>query len=103
LLVVVGGACLLVVTEPDLGTAMVIAFTICALLLAAGIPSRNLAILAGSAFLLVALYAIARPYARARLTSFVDPWAHASGSGFQAVQGQIAIGSGGLFGGCPGP
>ncbi len=102
LLVVVGGACLLVVTEPDLGTAMVIAFTICALLLAAGIPARNLAILAGSAFALVALYAIARPYARARLTSFVDPWAHASGSGFQAVQGQIAIGSGGLFGVGPG-
>jgi cell division protein FtsW len=102
LLVVVGGACLLVVTEPDLGTAMVIAFTICALLLAAGIPARNLVILAGSAFVLVALYAIARPYARARLTSFVDPWAHASGSGFQAVQGQIAIGSGGLFGVGPG-
>jgi cell division protein FtsW len=102
LLVVVGGACLLVVTEPDLGTAMVIAFTICALLLAAGIPLRNLAILAGSALALVSLYALARPYARARLTSFVDPWAHASGSGFQAVQGQIAIGSGGLFGVGPG-
>ena len=38
----------------------------------------------------------------ARLTSFLDPWAHASTSGFQAVQGQIAIGSGGLFGGGPG-
>jgi cell division protein FtsW len=102
LLIVVGAACLLVVTEPDLGSAMVIAFTISALLLAAGIPTRNFAILAGSTFLLVALYAIARPYARARLTSFVDPWAHASGSGFQAVQGQIAIGSGGLFGVGPG-
>jgi cell division protein FtsW len=102
LLIVVGGACLLVVTEPDLGTAMVIAFTICALLLAAGIPLRNLAILAGTTLALVALYAIARPYARARLTSFVDPWAHASGSGFQAVQGQIAVGSGGLFGVGPG-
>jgi cell division protein FtsW len=102
LLVVVGGACLLVVTEPDLGTAMVIAFTICALLLAAGIPGRNLAILAGGTLALIALYAIARPYARARLTSFVDPWAHASGSGFQAVQGQIAVGSGGLFGVGPG-
>ena len=102
LLVVVGGACLLVVTEPDLGTAMVIAFTICALLLAAGIPGRNLAILAGGTLALIALYAIARPYARARLTSFVDPWAHASGSGFQAVQGQIAVGSGGMFGVGPG-
>ena len=50
----------------------------------------------------VVLYALARPYARARLTSFINPWAHASGSGFQAVQGQIAIGSGGLFGVGPG-
>ncbi len=102
LLVVVGGACLLVATEPDLGTAMTIAFTTAALLVAAGIPPRNLAIVAGTAVGLVALYAIARPYARARLTSFMDPWAHASGSGFQAVQGQIAIGSGGLFGAGPG-
>jgi cell division protein FtsW len=102
LLAVVGAACLLVATQPDLGTAMVIAFTTCALLVAAGIPLRNLAIIGGSGFAVVALYAIARPYARARLTSFVDPWAHASGSGFQAVQGQIAIGSGGLFGVGPG-
>jgi cell division protein FtsW len=102
LLAVVGGACLLVVTQPDLGTALVIAFTTCALLVAAGIPARNLAIIAGSVFAIVALIAIARPYERARLTSFIDPWAHASGSGFQAVQGQIAIGSGGLFGVGPG-
>jgi cell division protein FtsW len=102
LLVVVGGACLLVVTEPDIGTALVIAFTTCALLIAAGIPLRNLAIIAGCTLAVVALYAVARPYARERLTSFVDPWAHASGSGFQAVQGQIAIGSGGLFGVGPG-
>ena len=56
----------------------------------------------GRAFGAIVLYAIAKPYARARLTSFIDPWAHASGSGFQAVQGQIAIGSGGLFGVGPG-
>jgi len=102
LLIVVGCACLLVVTEPDLGSAMVIAFTTTALLVATGISVRNLAIIAGAALGAVLLYAIARPYARARLTSFVDPWAHASGSGFQAVQGQIAIGSGGLFGVGPG-
>jgi cell division protein FtsW len=102
LLAVAGAACLLVATQPDLGTAMVIAFTTCALLVAAGIPARNLAIIGGSTIAIVALYAIARPYERARLTSFVNPWAHASGSGFQAVQGQIAIGSGGLFGVGPG-
>jgi cell division protein FtsW len=102
LIVVVAGACLLVVTQPDLGTAMVIAFTTTALLVAAGIPMRNLAIVLGAAFALVVLYALVQPYARARLTSFLDPWAHASSSGFQAVQGQIAIGSGGLFGVGPG-
>jgi cell division protein FtsW len=102
LLIVVGGACLLVATEPDLGTAMTIAFTTAALLVAAGIPARNLAIIAGVTCGVVFLYALARPYERARLTSFIDPWAHASGSGFQAVQGQIAIGSGGLFGVGPG-
>ena len=102
LLTVVGAACLLVATQPDIGTAMIIAFTSCALLVAAGIPRRNLAIVIGSCLAIVALYALARPYARARLTSFLNPWAHASGSGFQAVQGQIAIGSGGLFGVGPG-
>jgi cell division protein FtsW len=102
LLIVVGAACLLVFTQPDLGTAMVIAFTVSALLVAAGIPMRNLAILAAAVLGVVLLYALVRPYARARLTSFLDPWAHASSSGFQAVQGQIAIGSGGMFGVGPG-
>jgi cell division protein FtsW len=102
LLIVVGSACLLVFTQPDLGTAMVIAFTFSAMLVGAGIPLRKLAQMGACVFALVILYALIRPYARARLTSFLDPWAHASSTGFQAVQGQIAIGSGGLFGVGPG-
>src|SRR5271155_2706357 len=47
LLLVVGSACLLVFTQPDLGTAMVIAFTVAAMLIAAGIPLGKLALLAG--------------------------------------------------------
>jgi cell division protein FtsW len=42
------------------------------------------------------------PYRRARLTAFINPWDHAGTIGFQAVQGQIAIGSGGVFGVGPG-
>jgi cell division protein FtsW len=102
LLIVVGAACLLVFSQPDLGTAMVIAFTVSALLVAAGIPMRKLALLAGVVLGVILLYALVQPYARARLTSFLNPWAHASTSGFQAVQGQIAIGSGGLLGVGPG-
>ena len=95
-------ACLLVASQPDLGTAMVIAFTIAAMLVAGGIALRRLALIAGCVVGVVLLYALVQPYARARLTSFLDPWAHASSSGFQAVQGQIAIGSGGMFGVGPG-
>jgi cell division protein FtsW len=102
LLMVVGAACALVFSQPDLGTAMVIAFTISAMLIAAGIPMAKLGKMAACVFALVFMYALVKPYARARLTSFLDPWAHASSSGFQAVQGQIAIGSGGLFGVGPG-
>src|SRR5437763_691313 len=102
LLVVVGGACLLIATQPDLGTTMVIICTTVALLVTAGIPMRKLVLLAGALVALVLLYAIVRPYARARLTSFMNPWAHAAGSGFQAVQGQIAIGSGGVLRAGPG-
>ncbi|MGP0053423.1 MAG: putative lipid II flippase FtsW, partial [Solirubrobacteraceae bacterium] len=96
--VVAGPACLLIVAEPDLGTAMVIAFALATLLLAAGMPLRHLATLAVIAVGAVLLLALAEPYQRARLTSFLDPWAVARGAGFQAVQGQIALGSGGLFG-----
>jgi cell division protein FtsW len=102
LLFTVAAACLLVFTQPDLGTALVIAFTIGAMLIAAGMPPRKLALVVAGVFGVVLLYALVRPYARARLTSFLDPWAHASSSGFQAVQGQIAIGSGGMFGVGPG-
>ena len=56
---------------------------------------RQLGLAAGVGAALVMLFAIFEPYRRARLTSFLDPWDHASGAGFQAVQGQIAIGSGG--------
>jgi cell division protein FtsW len=97
-LLVGGTMALLVATQPDLGTTLVIAFTLTALLVAAGLPVRYLLIGAGIAAFLVAIYAISEPYRRARLTTFVDPWSHAGGAGFQAVQGQIALGSGGLLG-----
>jgi cell division protein FtsW len=98
--ILAGPACLLIVVEPDLGTTLVIAFAVAALLVAAGMPMRYVALLAGIVALCVVLLATAQPYERARLTSFLHPWAEAtkSGAGYQAVQGQIALGSGGLFG-----
>jgi cell division protein FtsW len=96
--VVAGPACLLIVAEPDLGTTLVIAFTIVMLLVAAGMRLRYLAIMGGVAVAAILIMALAQPYQMARLTSFINPWASKSSAGFQAVQGQIALGSGGLLG-----
>jgi cell division protein FtsW len=95
-------AVLLVAAQPDLGTALVICFTLAAMLVAAGMPLRQLGLIAGVGALLVLVFAILEPYRRARLTAFMNPWADAGGSGFQSVQGQIALGSGGFFGLGPG-
>jgi cell division protein FtsW len=95
---VAGSAVLLIASQPDLGTALVICFTLAAMLVAAGMPIRWLAVATGSGSVLVLLYAMSAAYRRDRLMTFLDPWAHAGDEGFQAVQGQIAIGSGGLFG-----
>jgi cell division protein FtsW len=98
LLLVTGGACLLVILEPDMGTAMVAAFAVGATLVAAGARPRDLGLIAlaiGAAALLLTLV---EPYRMARLTGFLHPGAAAEGAGFQAAQAKIALGSGGIFG-----
>ncbi|MCW3001006.1 MAG: ftsW [Conexibacter sp.] len=95
---VVGSAVLLIASQPDLGTALVICFTMGAMLVAAGMPIRWLASATGAGSLLVIMYAMTASYRRDRLMTFLDPWAHAGNEGFQSVKGQIAIGSGGLLG-----
>jgi cell division protein FtsW len=93
-----GAAILLVAAQPDLGTALVTSFTLGAILVAAGLPLRQLGLIAAVGAFLVLMFALIEPYRVARLTSFLNPWAHASGAGFQSVQGQIAVGSGGFLG-----
>ena len=102
-LCLVGGTgCLLVATQPDLGTTMVIAFALVAVTLAAGVPGRQLALAAVACVAIGGAFAVAQPYATARLTSFLNPSAHATTTGFQAYQSELAVGSGGLFGRGPG-
>jgi cell division protein FtsW len=95
---VVGFACVLILLEPDLGTAISIAVMVAAVLLVAGAPLR---VLVGAGSIAVALVLAAiwlEPYRRARLFSFLDPWQDADGAGFQSIQAMIALGSGGFFG-----
>ena len=98
--IVVGPACLLVVVEPDLGTTLVIAFTMLGLLLAAGLPGRYVLALVAAGMFFVLLLALVQPYQRARLTAFLHPASSVAlkGPEYQGYQGQIALGSGGLFG-----
>ena len=92
-------AAVLIASQPDLGTALVCSFTLAALLIAAGHAGADLS---GSSAAPRSARSCSSPclapYRRARLTSFLDPWAHAGDAGFQSVQGQIALGSGGFFG-----
>jgi cell division protein FtsW len=98
LLIVVGLACLLLLKQPDMGTALVICLAIGMLLVAAGTPVRLLGGIFGTLVALALLVALIEPYRRERLTSFLDPFSDAGDTGFQAVQALTAIGSGGLFG-----
>jgi cell division protein FtsW len=97
-LALVGLACTLMVAEPDLGTAIVLCLATGALLVAAGMKIRHLALL-GAAIGVVLLLAIAiEPYRMQRLTGFLNPSGDPGGAGFQAIQAKIALGSGGIFG-----
>jgi cell division protein FtsW len=98
LLIVVGLACAMLLKQPDMGTAMVICFTIGTLLFVAGTPMRLLATIGGGVGSLALVFALIEPYRRARLTAFLDPWSDAADTGFQSVQSMIAIGSGGPVG-----
>jgi cell division protein FtsW len=98
LLLVVGAATLLIVAEPDLGTAMVIGFAVAATLIAAGMRIRDLALIAGALGAFALLLTVVEPYRMARLTGFLNPGSDPGGAGFQAAQAKIALGSGGIFG-----
>jgi cell division protein FtsW len=97
-LAVVGAASALIVFEPDLGTAMIAAFSVGMLLVAAGVPLRQVGLIAGVCLALVMLMILIEPYRMERLTGFLNPGADAEGAGFQSNQAAIALGSGGLFG-----
>jgi cell division protein FtsW len=99
---VAGLAILLIAAESDLGTALVISMTLMAMLIAVGLPIKQLGTLVGGGAVLVLLFSVIEPYRLARLKSFFDPWADPTDTGFQSVQGLIAIGSGGFFGVGPG-
>ncbi len=88
----------MIMKQPDMGTTMVIWAITLAVLFAGGVPMKALVKLFGALIVVGLILAYSDPYRRARLLSFINPWAHASGSGYQVVQSIIGIGAGGATG-----
>ncbi len=88
----------LVLREPDMGTASLLLFTAFAMFFAAGARVAHLAAVALATIPFAAFTVLASPYRRARIFAFVDPWKDPLNTGFHIVQSLLALGSGGLFG-----
>jgi len=92
---VTGTLAVLIVAEPDLGTAMMLVIVFGVLVYTAGARLRHLGLVALPALVGLAGLLVFVPFRMRRMIMFLDPWADPQGSGFQVVQSLIAIGSGG--------
>jgi cell division protein FtsW len=95
---VTGALAVLVVAEPDLGTALMLAVIFLVVIFTAGARLSHLGIAATPAVVGLAGLLIFVPFRARRLTAFLDPWADPQGTSYQVVQSLIAIGSGGVHG-----
>ncbi len=97
-LVVLGVVAALLLAEPNLGTTIITAAIVFALLFVAGVRLLPLAgwVVAGTAGAVV--LALAAPYRRARVLASLDPWADPGNSGYQVIQSMVGLADGGLGG-----
>ena len=93
-----GAMVVLILLQPDFGTAISLLMIVAVMVFAAGLHYRYLV----GALLVMApalyLVLVSAPYRRRRLLAFWDPWADPLGEGFQIIQSLIAVGTGGIFG-----
>jgi rod shape determining protein RodA len=98
----VGLPMMLVLIQPDLGTALTYTPILIAGLFLGGINIRQALILVTCATLFIAgawsSGKVLKPYQKARLTSFINPGDDPKGTGYQLLQSKIAVGSGGVWG-----
>lgn len=87
-------ACVLLLLEPDFGSAVVILMIAMGIMFLAGARLSQFVILLGSVALLMTLLVYFSPYRLKRVTSFMDPWADPLGTGFQLTHALISFGRG---------
>ncbi|HEV3091013.1 MAG TPA: putative lipid II flippase FtsW [Candidatus Cybelea sp.] len=88
----------LVLKEPDMGTASLIFFTAFTMFFAAGARLVHLATITMVTVPFAAINVLASHYRRDRVFAFLDPWRDPLNTGFHIVQSLLALGSGGIFG-----
>jgi cell division protein FtsW len=93
-----GAVALLLMAQPNLGTTLVLGLAVFAVLFCAGVPGGSLAKWAAAGAAAAAYGALGTDYRRARILAFLDPWADSQSTGYQIVQSQVSLGSGGWFG-----
>jgi cell division protein FtsW len=87
----------ILLVQPDLGSAVVITAIVAGMVWLAGAAWRHIFVL-GLLTLPAFAFAAMEPYRLRRIVSFMDPWADPFASGFQLTQALIAVGRGELFG-----
>ena len=98
LLGLLGGITLVLIKQPDLGTAIVILAIAVVMYFAAGAPVKHFVWIAGLFVAGLLLIIQLSPYRAARLTVFLNPDRDAQGAAYHINQSLLAIGSGGIFG-----
>ncbi|TRZ96393.1 putative lipid II flippase FtsW [bacterium] len=95
---VLGFMALLIMMQPDLGTTVALGLVVFIMLYIAGVKWHYLlsVILLSLPVLFILIFSV--PYRRLRILAFLNPWLDPKGGGFQIIQSQIALGSGGIFG-----
>jgi cell division protein FtsW len=88
----------LIMAQPDMGTAMVLACIAVAMLFTAGMPAKPMGGLLGGGMACALLMAVVAPYRWRRMTSFVNPFKDPSNTGYQSVQALLALSHGHVLG-----
>jgi cell division protein FtsW len=97
-LAITTGLAVLVLRQPDMGSAIVLGVVTMSLLFVGGARIVHLALIAIAALPLVGLAIVVAPYRFQRILAFLNPWHDPQGTGFHIIQSLLAFGSGGLFG-----
>jgi len=98
MIAIVGLGVLLLLLQPDFGSAVVICFTCGAMMFVGGVRLFRFLTLALFGIVGLSAMAVVSPYRWQRLVTFMDPWSDQFSSGYQLVQSLIAFGRGEWFG-----